>query len=79
MSFEHYELEKHNLPEENRNAIEKINRMVHSPIMEEFCLELQRLTDPDHLMKDFLVALKVSLIMKRKKHLELKYYTRLYF
>lgn len=60
MSFEHYELEKHNLPENNRHAIEKINRMVHSPIMEEFSLELQRLTDPDHIMKDFLIAIKVS-------------------
>lgn len=65
MSFEHYELEKHNLPEETRVAIENINRMVHSPIMEEFCLELQRLTDPDHIMKDFIVAIKVNTKKKR--------------
>lgn len=60
MTFEHYELEKDNIPKENRYAIEKINRMVHSPIMEEFSLELQRLTDPDHIMKDFIIAIKVS-------------------
>ncbi|KAG1446515.1 hypothetical protein G6F56_009543 [Rhizopus delemar] len=28
--------------------------MVRSPLMEEFCLELKRLTDPEHVVKDFI-------------------------
>ncbi|KAI8057473.1 hypothetical protein BDF21DRAFT_349187 [Thamnidium elegans] len=61
MSFEHYEWTKESIPAENRQAIEKIKAMIHSPLMEEFCVELQRLTNPDHIVKDFIGLLKLLL------------------
>ena len=61
MYFEHYELKKDSIPEENREYIEKIRAKIRSPIMEEFTLELQRLTNPEHLLKDFTEVIKVGM------------------
>lgn len=61
MYFEHYDLKKEEIPEENRAAIEKIRYIIRSPIMEEFTMELQRLTNPEHLLKDFADVIKVCL------------------
>lgn len=60
MYFEHYDLKKDNISEENRAAIEKIRTVIRSPIMEEFTIELQRLTNPEHLLKDFTDVIRVS-------------------
>jgi hypothetical protein len=60
MYFEHYDLKKDSISEENRASIEKIRAMIRSPIMEEFTIELQRLTNPEHLVKDFAGVIKVS-------------------
>ncbi|KAI8997006.1 hypothetical protein BDB01DRAFT_840542 [Pilobolus umbonatus] len=54
ISNEQYELIKHELPSINQEIVEKIKNNLKSPIMEEFCLELKRLTDPEHLLKDFI-------------------------
>lgn len=60
MYFEHYDLKKDNMSEENRAAIERIRAVIRSPIMEEFTIELQRLTNPEHLLKDFTDVIRVS-------------------
>jgi hypothetical protein len=65
ISFEHYEIIKDKLDPENAESIEQIKGLLHSPLKEEFLLELRRLTDPEHILKDFIdfiqVIIKVSL------------------
>lgn len=66
MYFEHYDLKKEEIPQENRATIERIRSMIQSGIMEEFTLELQRLTNPEHLLKDFADVIKVSFEERKK-------------
>lgn len=54
-----YELRKNSLPKENCDAIEKIIHLIRSPILEEFSNELKRLTDPYHIVKEFINFIKV--------------------
>ncbi|KAI8883147.1 hypothetical protein K501DRAFT_333495 [Backusella circina FSU 941] len=54
ISFEHYEIIKDKLDAKNVENIEQINAMLRSPLKEEFLLELRRLTDPEHILKDFI-------------------------
>lgn len=70
MYIEHYELKKDRIPEEHRQAIEKIGRMIKSDIDEKFTFELKRLTNPDLIVKDFIDLVEVSLYgmdFKKKK------------
>ncbi|KAI9251048.1 hypothetical protein BY458DRAFT_559563 [Sporodiniella umbellata] len=53
IGYEHYQLAKDKIPEENIENIEKIKDIIRSPLMEDFCLELKRLTDPEHIIRDF--------------------------
>ncbi|KAG1019202.1 hypothetical protein G6F26_010314 [Rhizopus arrhizus] len=59
ISYEHYQLVKDRIPRENYEFIQKIKHAIRSPIMEEFCNELKRLTDPEHIVKDFIDFLYV--------------------
>ncbi|KAG1168656.1 hypothetical protein G6F71_008958 [Rhizopus microsporus] len=54
ISYEHYRLVDNKLSEENKMYIEEIRALIRSPIMEEFCTELRRLTNPEHIVKDFI-------------------------
>lgn len=60
ISCEIYELRKNALPKDICDAIERIMHMIKSPILEEFSNELKRLTDPYHIVKDFLAYIRVS-------------------
>jgi hypothetical protein len=59
ISFEHYEIIKDKLDLENAESIEQINGLLRSPLKEEFLLELRRLTDPEHILKDFIDFIQV--------------------
>ncbi|ORE05303.1 hypothetical protein BCV72DRAFT_250689 [Rhizopus microsporus var. microsporus] len=59
ISYEHYRLVDNKLSEENKKYIEEIRALIRSPIMEEFCTELKRLTNPEHIVKDFIEFLQV--------------------
>jgi DNA-dependent protein kinase catalytic subunit len=61
MSCEFYELRKDKLSAESRRSIEKIMHLIRSPIMEKFSDELRRLSNPEHIVKDFLDYIKVML------------------
>lgn len=54
ISNEHFECYKEQLDDFNRQAIEKIKNTIRSPIMETFIMELRRLTNPEHIVKDFI-------------------------
>jgi hypothetical protein len=62
ISYEHYRLVDNKLSEENKRYIEEIRVLIRSPIMEEFCTELKRLTNPEHIVKDFIDFLQVLAI-----------------
>jgi hypothetical protein len=62
MSCEFYELRKDKLPEGSRRSIERIMHLIRSPIMEKFSDELRRLTNPEHIVKDFLDYIKVLIV-----------------
>lgn len=64
MSLEQYEWKNQETPDENKRMIEKIKTRIYSPLMAEFSVELQRLTNPDHLVKDFIGLLKVKISSK---------------
>ncbi|KAL9555838.1 hypothetical protein MBANPS3_002175 [Mucor bainieri] len=64
ISCEIYELRKSALPRDICDAIERIMHMIKSPILEEFSNELKRLTDPYHIVKDFLAYIKSDLANK---------------
>ncbi|RCI04461.1 hypothetical protein CU098_001246, partial [Rhizopus stolonifer] len=64
MSCEFYELKKDKLSKEVRHQIEKIMHLVRSPIMEQFSYELKRLSDPDHIAKDFVEYIRSIIINK---------------
>ncbi|CAO3615261.1 unnamed protein product [Cunninghamella echinulata] len=54
ISNEHFECFKEQLNQSNREAIEKIKNTIRSPMMETFTMELRRLTNPEHIVKDFI-------------------------
>ena len=54
MSCEFYDIKKNDLSEESQRSIERILYLIRSPIMEQFSYELKRLSDPDHIAKDFI-------------------------
>ncbi|CAO3576402.1 unnamed protein product [Absidia cylindrospora] len=54
LSNEHYECYKEQLDTVNREAIAQIKETIKSPLMETFTGELRRLTNPEHIVKDFL-------------------------
>ncbi|KAF1799211.1 hypothetical protein FB192DRAFT_1333067 [Mucor lusitanicus] len=64
ISCEIYELRKNALPKDICDAIERIMHMIKSPILEEFSNELKRLTDPYHIVKDFLAYIRSDLANK---------------
>ncbi|GAN09060.1 DNA-dependent protein kinase catalytic subunit isoform 1 [Mucor ambiguus] len=64
ISCEIYELRKNTLPKDICDAIERIMQMIRSPILEEFSNELKRLTDPYHIVKDFLAYIRSDLANK---------------
>ncbi|KAK4516378.1 uncharacterized protein ATC70_011349 [Mucor velutinosus] len=64
VSCEIYELRKSALPKDICDAIERIMHIIKSPILEEFSNELRRLTDPYHIIKDFLAYIKSDLANK---------------
>lgn len=66
ISEEHYSAIGSRLEKKNREEIEKIKQMIYSPLMEDFCTELLRLTNPDQLLKDFVDFLRVSLYTNEK-------------
>lgn len=76
ISYEHYQLVKDRIPRENYEFIQKIKHAIRSPIMEEFCNELKRLTDPEHIVKDFIDFLYV---VYRKKISVILFITHLFF
>jgi DNA-dependent protein kinase catalytic subunit len=61
MCFGHYELKKDRMPEESRQAVKKIGRMIKSDLAEKLTLELKRLTNPEHIVKDFIDFCKVNI------------------
>ncbi|KAI8641990.1 hypothetical protein BD408DRAFT_483034 [Parasitella parasitica] len=61
ISCETYELRKSSLPKDVCNGIEKVMHSIQSPILEEFSNELKRLTNPYHIVKDFLAYIKSDL------------------
>ncbi|KAI9359803.1 hypothetical protein BD770DRAFT_319254 [Pilaira anomala] len=63
MSLEQYEWKNQETPDENKQMIEKIKTRIYSPLMAEFSVELQRLTNPDHLVKDFIGLLKFDQLL----------------
>ncbi|KAI8098597.1 uncharacterized protein BX664DRAFT_288171 [Halteromyces radiatus] len=54
LSNEHYECYKEQLDPTNRNMIARIKEIIRSPLMETFTNELRRLTNPEHIVKDFI-------------------------
>ncbi|KAI9483447.1 MAG: hypothetical protein EXX96DRAFT_536784 [Benjaminiella poitrasii] len=62
MSYQFYELRKSKLSRETCNSIEKIINLIRSPILQKFSDELKRLTDPDHIIKDFIEYIKSILL-----------------
>ncbi|KAI7908116.1 uncharacterized protein BX663DRAFT_493038 [Cokeromyces recurvatus] len=62
MSCEFYELKKGQLSKETCEVIERIMNLIRSPIMERFAIELKRLIDPDHIIKDFIEYIKSILL-----------------
>ncbi|KAG0234361.1 hypothetical protein BGX31_004586 [Mortierella sp. GBA43] len=54
ISAENYSFESSTAGRERREDVEKLKKMVHSPLKEDFIFELRRLTNPDHLLKDWL-------------------------
>ncbi|KAI8329229.1 hypothetical protein BC941DRAFT_384857 [Chlamydoabsidia padenii] len=54
LSNEHYECYKEQLDPLNREAIMQIKTTIKSPLMETFTCELRRLTNPEHIVKDFI-------------------------
>lgn len=61
ISCEIYELKKNTLPKEICVGIERIMQLIQSPILEEFSKELKRLTDPYHIVKDFIAYIRVGI------------------
>lgn len=54
LSNEHYECYKELLDPLNLEAIGKIKSKIRSPLLETFTSELRRLTNPEHIVKDFI-------------------------
>ncbi|KAI8075324.1 hypothetical protein BC940DRAFT_249003 [Gongronella butleri] len=54
ISNEHYECYKDQLDPDNYAAIQRIKSIITSPLQEVFTNELRRLTNPEHIVKDFI-------------------------
>lgn len=55
-----YELKKRNMAKEDCESVEKILHLIRSPIMDEFINELKRLSEPKHIVKDFMERVNVG-------------------
>ncbi|ORX51884.1 hypothetical protein DM01DRAFT_1063713 [Hesseltinella vesiculosa] len=54
ISNEHYECYKEQMDPDNQSAIERIKNTIRSPLQHAFTNELRRLTNPEHIVKDFI-------------------------
>ncbi|KAI8352478.1 hypothetical protein EDC96DRAFT_546617 [Choanephora cucurbitarum] len=64
MSCEFYDIKKNDLSEESQRSVERILYLIRSPIMEQFSYELKRLSDPDHIAKDFIEYIRSIMLDK---------------
>ncbi|KAG0005263.1 hypothetical protein BGZ65_011584, partial [Modicella reniformis] len=54
ISAENYTFEKNPSGAKRRDDVAKLKKAIHSPLKAEFIFELRRLTNPEHLLKDWL-------------------------
>ncbi|KAF7728429.1 hypothetical protein EC973_006107 [Apophysomyces ossiformis] len=54
ISNEQFEANRDRLSRVSQQQIEKIKSIIRSPLMEDFTNELRRLTNPEHIVKDFI-------------------------
>ncbi|KAF9360792.1 hypothetical protein BGX26_007743 [Mortierella sp. AD094] len=54
ISAENYSFERNPSGEKRKADVDMLKKSVHSPLKEDFIFELRRLTNPDHLLKDWL-------------------------
>lgn len=45
--------------EKLQSNVQTLKRLIHSPLKDDFILELRRLTNPEHILKDFVEQLRV--------------------
>ncbi|GJJ77035.1 DNA-dependent protein kinase catalytic subunit [Entomortierella parvispora] len=69
ISSENYVFENSASGEKLRSNVQMLKKLVHSPLKEDFILELRRLTNPEHIMKDFAEQLR-SLVTSKVKDTE---------
>ncbi|KAF9184663.1 hypothetical protein BGZ51_003206 [Haplosporangium sp. Z 767] len=69
ISAENYSFERSASGEKRKADVAKLKRAVHSPLKEDFIFELRRLTNPEHLVKDWLEQ-AVALFQSRNRNTE---------
>ncbi|KAG0369575.1 hypothetical protein BGZ54_009551 [Gamsiella multidivaricata] len=69
ISAENYAFEKSPSGEKRKSDVAVLKRTIYSPLKEDFIFELRRLTNPDHLLKDWLEQ-TVALFQSKTRNAE---------
>ncbi|KAF9401271.1 hypothetical protein BGX21_002182 [Mortierella sp. AD011] len=69
ISAENYSFEKNPSGEKRKADVDMLKKSIHSPLKEDFIFELRRLTNPEHLLKDWLEQ-TVALFQSKSRNAE---------